>query len=1247
LAERSQVNQLLKARRLIAERRSDEAAILLGEICAADERLFYQPDSETPLYRALNTQAEQWLTELPAPGRQAYERHFGPLARALLDAALAADDPVRLLDVERKYFCTQAGSEAAYLLATRHRTQSRFVQAALYLQRLQSHSPWADRFEPALSLELAICLDRAGMAEPARRQLARLPAKMHDGAVEIAGQPRRLFAASDDPLTWLRAIIGPSPAPPQWPLFRRNAHGTPEADLDGPSLTGPPLAAVVDDPFLASLVAEIRAELAEDRRVELPTLCPLVIGDTGVFRSLTGVQAVDLPTGQVRWSAPTLNGLWYLMHQGDERQREQQREQLVGGLRRRLWEDPGFGTLSSNGRMIFALEDPGFAFDHRFRPPVVRPDGSRGIDTACYARSNGLVAYDLQTGRRCWEAGGPDSPPGDPLRDARFLGPPLPLGDHLLAVAEFPEQSLLCALDAETGRLLDQWVLDAMWEEVLSEEEEEPQFQRTVPDAPRGVSPVYADGLAIGCTERDRYVAVDLAARTVRWIFAAPLPQPPEQGVPPQIYRQQLRQQRASRADQWCDAGAVVADRRVLITPWERDELYCLNLADGRVLWTAPREDGLHLAGVADGRVLIVGRGQVRALSLLDGKPCWPHSVAWPQGGVPAGRGYLNGARLYVPLSGAEVVTIDTRHGRIAARSQSPGGAIPGNLAGGANRVVSSNFDHLRSFETLPTRWQQFAADETPPEEDLDRYLDRSEWLLYAGQWETAIERLRQAQQRRPSDRGGQLLAAALLQAAEAGQTIRAPWIGEAERSIADPQRRADFLVRLLAVWQHTERIEESLELVFRLAESPIQPQMLDLSPTHSVLRSRFLQGTLQSLLDRVPADRRSIYEQRIAGKPNPSSPPGTEDVFATHPLADRVRLDRARQMAANGHRLQAELALRPLLTHADRQLQAAALAQLAELLRAAGRTIEAARLYAHLAGPLGETICRADLTGAQFVAALPSDDPVRQWLGDSEPWSGVEPTVEAQPVDPKDAQQRWRVQSPLYVADSPDPFSPRIHADLDAQTRKFVACDALGVRQWETELVPAAGNLPFWPAHYAMNEGHLVGHLLVVWLGARVAALDLLEPGGRLLWTSEAPARVHAQGNWWAVPLIQKRLQTQPGTRVPRAQFAQPLVATAETVVFQHGRFLNAVDPLSGQLLWLRDDLPPGCDLLGDRRVLLATPPGSRQAIVLCMLDGRELGRRAMPEAEQRLTVRGRSIVTWTPHDDGIHLKQIDPWAE
>ena len=45
----------------------------------------------------------------------------------------------------------------------------------------------------------------------------------------------------------------------------------------------------------------------------------------------------------------------------------------------------------------------------------------------------------------------------------------------------------------------------------------------------------------------------------------------------------------------------------------------------------------------------------------------------------------------------------------------------------------------------------------------------------------------------------------------------------------------------------------------------------------------------------------------------------------------------------------------------------------------------------------------------------------------------------------------------------------------------------------------------------------------------------------------------------------------------------------------FQRLRNLVAVDPLSGELLWVRHDIPPGSEIFGDDQYVFVSCPRSR----------------------------------------------------
>ena len=61
------------------------------------------------------------------------------------------------------------------------------------------------------------------------------------------------------------------------------------------------------------------------------------------------------------------------------------------------------------------------------------------------------------------------------------------------------------------------------------------------------------------------------------------------------------------------------------------------------------------------------------------------------------------------------------------------------------------------------------------------------------------------------------------------------------------------------------------------------------------------------------------------------------------------------------------------------------------------------------------------------------------------------------------------------------------------------------------------------------------------------------------------------------------------------------------------------AVDPVSGELLWVRRDIPVGSQVFGDEQYMFVLPPHSDQASVYRGLDGQLLGTRKIPGRQGR----------------------------
>ncbi len=128
-----------------------------------------------PPLTALKDVVERIIAELPKKGREIYERNYGSEAAASLKLALEGGDPNALRRVTQLYFQTRAGHEAAYRLASFLIETPRSVETLRLLTRLSDSPEARQRFEPGLSIKLAIVWTQLGRDERALNVLAALP----------------------------------------------------------------------------------------------------------------------------------------------------------------------------------------------------------------------------------------------------------------------------------------------------------------------------------------------------------------------------------------------------------------------------------------------------------------------------------------------------------------------------------------------------------------------------------------------------------------------------------------------------------------------------------------------------------------------------------------------------------------------------------------------------------------------------------------------------------------------------------------------------------------------------------------------------------------------------------------------------------------------------------------------------------------------------------------------------------------
>jgi outer membrane protein assembly factor BamB/predicted negative regulator of RcsB-dependent stress response len=1007
------------------------------------------------------------------------------------------------------------------------------------------------------------------------------------------------------------------------------------------------------DNEVTQTVGELRAEQWKQYRAALPTLHPLVVGDTVLVRTASQLAAVDLSKGEVLWQAGLEDSLRQRLQIKAKAATSLKSGTFTEALRRRFWDDLSFGTLSSDGQYVFGVEDVSFGSWQDEQCMVVGPDGQRRMDNDALKKHNLLTAHDVRTGKLAWEIGGLPGTDSGPLGGATFLGPPLPLGGRLYVVADVNKETRLIEIDGRSGALLNELTL-ALRERSPADNNGmvifggvQPESQRLDPVA--SSSPSYSDGVLVCRASENQYIAVSLATRSVLWVYQMPEPEISGMGWMFGMMRQKqlLDALDPNPADRWSDGSVTIAAGRVLLTPPDASDLYCLDLHDGRLLWSAPRRDGLYVGGVADGRVLVVGRGGLWALDLDDGTSAWkPTRLLLPAGALPSGRGLLSQGQYLLPLSTGEVAAVDMKKGRLVSRSRSPEHIVPGNLIAYRDAVLAQGVDGLWRFDSLSVRDGQLTAALRERPDDPDLLAERGAVLLGNGQIAEAVTLLRQAMEKKPSPQTRQWLADALLDGLRADFETFAPQAEQLDTLIEQSEGRQQYLRELAGGWQDAGRPKAAFDALLKLIDATDKPQELARYETARLIRrERWLAARIDEVRAAAAPAEREEMDKRIAARLRDDKLREFLAYFGSHPAANDARLRLAQQAIEKQEWAAAEQWLRAVTRSGSAAQQNTAIARLASLLRETKQTDDAARCYDILRGRLAQTACLDGKTGDQLFAALAENDPVRHALAVPAKWPKGKVRVEAPDKPNNNGNNSQRVPLALYWEE--DPLGTPFTVEVDMNHRKIAASDGLGRKRWEVSMADKDGQWQF--VHYpdASSQIWPLGHLQVAWIGNRVAAIDTLGEKAKVLWTQE-PFKMHPQFGWIGFPLrMRARMmgqQMQP-TALPASE-PLPLVVTPQGVVFLQNRTLRAFDPLGGQELWNRDDVTPDSNLFGDDELLLVTPPDSVEAVVYSVMDGREIGRCSVPPLAERLWTAGRRVVAWKALHGRMRVSLVDPWA-
>ncbi|HEY3394108.1 MAG TPA: PQQ-binding-like beta-propeller repeat protein [Lacipirellulaceae bacterium] len=1194
----------------------------LHQIFQREEDSFLEP-SETELdHRGLKAAARQMIRALPAAGHEAYELLHGAAARRQLDAALASGDQDRIASVVRQYFHTGAGYEAALVLAQMEADKGNYLAAGRLYQELLESPRASERFEPQLSVRAALNQVAESRPDLAVTILRALVEKHPTALIDVEGEGTPAPRADADLLAWLLEQVGQPratvPTQPNWLTIRGNPQRNAKHPDGRPHLRPRWQARVVNDPGLESHFVARSEEFAQRRLVTFPAARPIAVDDVVVMRTPRNLVAIDWDTGKRIWETRDDEEF-----ESDDSLSEfsagNEGDQLTGQdtrLERRMWDDALAMSLSSDGKRVFVVRGVSAPSQEEIVAWQAGPGFGRRVDNLT-ATSNQLAAYDLATeGKLAWELDG--ARPSGPVAGAFFLGTPLAVGNTLYVMAEIRSAVYLLALDPATGKVKWQQQLVGL-EQGIALEPARRLF---------GATPSHAGSLVICPTAAGAIVAVDIVKREFAWVYryARNIRSPMDAMS---IWQQQPQNQVVRANNRWLDGTAILADGRVVVTPPDSDELHCLDMQTGKG-WKQRRGDALLAACADGGNVLLVAGDDVQALRLADGTSAWEQQ-SLPADALPGGHGYLSDGAYYLPLTNGEILSIGMADGKLDRLAAGKPDAAFGNLICHRGSVISQStllLDKYEQLDVLRRRTQQTLAEDP---NDATALRELAELKRTEGQTSEAVTLLKRAYELAPSEPlTREVLAELLLEALAADYAAFDDNLPLLTELVRDRQQQIELMrIEALGLDKLGQRLD-AWAAYLRLADfTAEQPEHLRIDSDYSVRSDRWIGGRVAALWSNATRDEQaSIASQLAARRANVKDPETTAEL--RHYLAHFDKLPGSNEVRN----------------------------ELIELLSKRGRLAEAEieQLQLPVAGEDG-----GEAAAHSAITALSQDANLPQW-----PTGKVIGDVKSVASGSRDRAERAQVEQLGYRQlriEQDVPAGPTTQWFVSGDYSELVGRNPLGDDIYRIRLGPTN-----WAQQY--RDSNLVyaarlGHLLIASLGGQILAIDSRQNqaglDGTPLWQATPFGRIASEG-----------LRGRRGARVrayrttrrspyhasssrKRNSSAAALLGslgpvTARGVIYQEQNQLKCVDPLNGETLWLRTDIPAGCELFGDDEYVFAADLSARKAHVLRLSDGQLLGKRDLPKFEWLMTV-GRNLATLgsrTERGNRASLVQVvDIWSQ
>ncbi|MGI9456672.1 MAG: PQQ-binding-like beta-propeller repeat protein, partial [Aeoliella sp.] len=595
----------------------------------------------------------------------------------------------------------------------------------------------------------------------------------------------------------------------------------------------------------------------------------------------------------------------------------------------------------------------------------------------------------------------------------------------------------------------------------------------------------------------------------------------------------------------------------------------------------------------------------------------------FPENATATGLGLVTEGQLLLPLSGGQLGVFDLATGALATTLAIREDQPLGNLTYHRGSLLTQSAVSLARFDQLDQlrRESSIGLSQTPPNPQSLRIRGEIAWG--EGDLDGAIDKFRQALDARPDDA---LIRLRMIEALLAG--LKTDYARYREQSqlltelVEDRAQRLDLL-RLqvngsLAADNPSAAFGYALKLYEIDHEGNVEP-----AEGHTVQSERWFAARMtkiwnkseDSLRKEITASVEDLYQAAIKDA-SPAPVSRLVRYFGGVPAGRQARIDLASALIEGKRLAEAEL----LLLCTDTNDQGSQFGDLTPEIR-----------------DLCSTLCGCESHHRSTTFAEDELFPCNR-SNSSRDWPDGKVLVEQQRI------AAARTSSGSTRSRSRGPQQTRL--EIDSMGLPWGGPSMIAIAEGGSELIGwnelgEVSQRISLEIESLENSGELAdlacvrfGHFCFVGAGREVAALDLRSPNGNgpgpLLWASKrtrTPSRRSVQA--WQLQrqtfgrMVEKRDSGGSDSRVGKLCAASPL-----GVVLRDKDEVRCFDPVDGELLWQRNEMPTNGEAFGDWRFLFLIKAGEQEGIVISMTDGSTVGNWRRPEGKWRASVAG-NIVT------------------